>query len=133
MSLQAQRQIYQIVLEAQLAAIACIKPGEVVIKPHQIASKVIQQGLIDLGIFQCEYQYPNTRGQFYHSYEYKYQVHQLLPCLFHTDEPGSDKIDPEYWDIGIRIEDDVLVTDNGNSVLTKALVKEIDDIENLMK
>ncbi len=146
---QAQRQIYQIVLEAQLAAIACIKPGEVVIKPHQIASKIIQQGLIDLGILQTG----GDLSQFYmhgtghwlgldvHDvgrYQQGKQHRQYEIGMVTTVEPGiyirkSDKIDPEYWDIGIRIEDDVLVTDNGNSVLTKALVKEIDDIENLMK
>jgi Xaa-Pro aminopeptidase len=54
-----------------------------------------------------------------------------------TVEPGiyirkNDKIDPMYWNIGIRIEDDVLITESGNTVLTQALVKEIDDIEHLM-
>jgi len=55
-----------------------------------------------------------------------------------TVEPGiyirkNDKIDPMYWNIGIRIEDDVLITESGNKVLTQSLVKEIDDIENLMR
>jgi Xaa-Pro aminopeptidase len=54
-----------------------------------------------------------------------------------TVEPGiyirkNDKIDPMYWNIGIRIEDDVLITESGNTVLTQSLVKEIDDIERLM-
>ena len=48
---KAQRQIYQIVLDAQLAAIESIKPGVMVVKPHQIATHVIQQGLIDLGTY----------------------------------------------------------------------------------
>ena len=51
---EAQRQIYQIVLDAQLAAIACIKLGEIVTKPHQVASQIIQQGLIDLEILQLD-------------------------------------------------------------------------------
>jgi len=55
-----------------------------------------------------------------------------------TVEPGiyinnNDKINPAYHNIGIRIEDDVLVTDNGNTVLTGSLVKEINDIESIMK
>jgi len=55
-----------------------------------------------------------------------------------TVEPGiyirkSDKINPVYWNIGIRIEDDVLVTETGNKVLSQALAKEIDDIELLMR
>ena len=54
-----------------------------------------------------------------------------------TVEPGiyiheNDKIDPEYWNIGIRIEDDVLVTKNGHHVLSKSAVKEVKDIEYLM-
>jgi len=54
-----------------------------------------------------------------------------------TVEPGiyirkNDKIDSKYWNIGIRIEDDVLVTKDGNHVLSKSAVKEIKDIEYLM-
>ncbi len=144
----AQAQIYQIVLNAQQAAINSIKPGEVVTKPHQIASQLIRQGLIDLGILQ-------TGGDVKEFYMHGtghwlgLDVHDVgatkinnQPRLFKagmvtTVEPGiyirkDDKIDPAYWNIGIRIEDDVLVTDNGNTVLTGALAKEIDDIENLM-
>jgi Xaa-Pro aminopeptidase len=55
-----------------------------------------------------------------------------------TVEPGiyirkDDKINPIYWNIGIRIEDDVLVTEQGNTVLTGSLVKTINEIESLMK
>ena len=54
-----------------------------------------------------------------------------------TVEPGiyirkDDKIDPKYWNIGIRIEDDVLVTIDGNHVLSEAAIKNVDDIEYLM-
>jgi Xaa-Pro aminopeptidase len=54
-----------------------------------------------------------------------------------TVEPGiyirkDDKIDSKYWDIGIRIEDDVLVTESGNHVLSNKAIKEIDEIENFM-
>ena len=54
-----------------------------------------------------------------------------------TVEPGiyirkDDKIDSKYWDIGIRIEDDVLLTESGNHVLSDKAIKDIDAIENLM-
>jgi Xaa-Pro aminopeptidase len=55
-----------------------------------------------------------------------------------TVEPGiyirkNDNINPIYWDIGVRIEDDVLVTEGGNRVLTKNLAKTINEIELLMR
>ena len=54
-----------------------------------------------------------------------------------TVEPGiyireSDKIDSKYWNIGIRVEDDVLVTEDGHHILSKAAIKDVEDIENLM-
>ena len=146
---KAQRQIYQIVLDAQLAAIESIKPGVMVVKPHQIATHVIQQGLIDLGILQAD----GDLSQFYMhgtghylgldvhdvgAYQKNDQHRQYETGMVTTVEPGiyirkDDKINPIYWGIGIRIEDDVLITNNGNTVLTGALVKEIDDIESLMR
>ena len=146
---KAQRQIYQIVLDAQLAAIESIKPGVMVVKPHQIATHVIQQGLIDLGILQAG----GDLSQFYMhgtghylgldvhdvgAYQKNDQHRQYEPGMVTTVEPGiyirkDDKINPIYWGIGIRIEDDVLITNNGNTVLTGALVKEINDIESLMR
>jgi len=146
---KAQRQIYQIVLDAQLAAIESIKPGVMVVKPHQIATQIIQKGLIDLGILQVG----GDLSQFYMhgtghylgrdvhdvgAYQKDEQHRQYEIGMVTTVEPGiyirkDDKINPIYWNIGIRIEDDVLITNNGNTVLTGALVKEIDDIESLMR
>jgi aminopeptidase P (EC:3.4.11.9). Metallo peptidase. MEROPS family M24B len=146
---KAQRQIYQIVLDAQLAAIESIKPGVMVVKPHQIATHVIQQGLIDLGILQAD----GDLSQFYMhgtghylgldvhdvgAYQKNDQHRQYETGMVTTVEPGiyirkDDKINPIYWGIGIRIEDDILITNNGNTVLTGALVKEINDIESLMR
>jgi Xaa-Pro aminopeptidase len=146
---EAQQQIYQIVLDAQLSAIECIKPSEAVSKPHQIATHVIQQGLIGLGILQQG----DDLSQFYMhgtghwlgldvhdvgEYKQDNQHRQFTPGMVTTVEPGiyirkDDKINPIYWNIGIRIEDDVLVTEQGNTVLTGSLVKTINEIESLMK
>lgn len=146
---QAQRQIYQIVIDAQCAAIDCIKPKELVTKPHQVATQIIKQGLIDLGILQAK----DDVSQFYMhgtghwlgldvhdvgDYQQGNQARQYEAGMITTVEPGiyirkSGKINPQYWDIGIRIEDDVLVTENGNQILTKNLIKSIDDIETLME
>ena len=59
---------------------------------------------------------------------------ELEPGMTLTIEPGiyvspSDDVDKKWWNIGIRIEDDLLITETGNEVLTGALIKEIDDIE----
>jgi Xaa-Pro aminopeptidase len=145
----SQRQIYQIVLDAQIAAIDCIKPGVIVTEPHKIASNIIRQGLIDIGILDRN----GDLSQFYMhgtghwigldvhdvgEYKYKESPRKFQSGMVITVEPGiyinnNDKINPAYHNIGIRIEDDVLVTDNGNTVLTGSLVKEINDIESIMK
>ncbi|HIM58450.1 MAG TPA: M24 family metallopeptidase [Gammaproteobacteria bacterium] len=145
----AQRQIYQIVLDAQLAAIESIKPGVLITKPHQITTQIIQQGLVDLGILQAD----GDLSQFYMhgtghwlgldvhdvgAYQQNRQHRQYEAGMVTTVEPGiyirkNDKINPIYWNIGIRIEDDILVTKTGHRVLTGALVKTIDAIELLMR
>ena len=145
---KAQKQIYQIVLSAQKSAIASIKPGEKVNTPHEIACDIISRGLIKLGIMKEL----NNLSEFYMhktghwlgldvhdvgEYEIDKDFRDFEEGMVTTVEPGiyirkNDKIDPKYWNIGIRIEDDVLVTNDGNYVLSKSAIKEVKDIEYLM-
>lgn len=145
---KAQKQIYQIVLDAQMLAIACIKPGVSIREPHKIASKTIQQGLEKLGLLKlgdpiAQYYMHGTGhwlGMDVHDvgkYQKNKQHRVFEKGMVTTVEPGiyirsNDKIDPIYHNIGIRIEDDVLVTDSGSTVLTQKLAKTINEIETLM-
>ena len=145
---EAQKQIYSIVLDAQKAAIDCLKPGDPVNHAHETACETITKGLTELGIISedlplNEFYMHNTGhwlGLDVHDcgqYKLNDEHRQFEPGMVMTVEPGiyirkNDKIDPKYWNIGIRIEDDVLITESGNTVLTHSLVKEIDDIEHLM-
>ena len=145
---KAQKQIYQIVLSAQKSAIACIKPGEKVNTPHEIACDIISSELINLGIMKDL----NNLTEFYMhrtghwlgldvhdvgEYKIDNDFRDFKEGMVTTVEPGiyirkDDKIDSKYWNIGIRIEDDVLVTKDGHHVLSKSAVKEVKDIEYLM-
>ncbi len=145
---RAQKQIYQIVLDAQINAINVIKPGVKINKPHKVATNTIEQDLINLGILKTG----DDLSQFYmhgtghwlgldvhDAGQYKKNANhrKFVAGMITTVEPGiyihkDDKINPIYHNIGIRIEDDVLVTTSGNTVLTKSLAKEINDIESLM-
>jgi len=145
---EAQKQIYNIVLDAQKGAINCLKPGEKVNKAHDTACHIISNGLTELGILNKDLPlnefYMHNTGHWlgldvHDCGQYKLNdEHRVFePGMVMTVEPGiyirkNDKISPEYWNIGIRIEDDVLITESGNTVLTQSLVKEIDDIERLM-
>ena len=145
---EAQKQIYSIVLDAQKGAINCLKPGEKVNKAHDTACHIISNGLKNLGIISedlplNEFYMHNTGhwlGLDVHDcgqYKLNDEHRHFESGMVMTVEPGiyirkNDKIDPMYWNIGIRIEDDVLITESGNKVLTQSLVKEIDDIERLM-
>ncbi len=123
-------------------------PGENVKKPHEIVCEIITSGLMKLGIMDDA---SNLREFYMHGTGHwlgldvhdvgtkesgesfrKFQVGMVT-----TVEPGiyirkNDKIDPKYWNIGIRIEDDVLVTKDGNHILSEAAIKNVDDIELLM-
>ena len=161
-----QRALYQIVLDAQQAAIAAAQPGNTWDDPHQAAVKVLAQGLIEVGILQgsledaltvpdrAEGEPPQEAPyrQFYMhrtghwlgldvhdvgDYKVKGQWRILQPGMVLTVEPGlyispAENVDPKWWNIGIRIEDDVLITKTGNEILTKDVVKEIAEIEALM-
>lgn len=152
---EAQRILYQIVLDAQYAAIEQAKPGNTWIDPHNAAVRVITEGLVANGLLEGDVETLIAENKYFPFYMHKtghwlgLDVHdvgdykisdewrELEPGMALTVEPGiyvspSDDVDEKWWNIGIRIEDDVLITATGNEVLTGALIKEIDDIETHM-
>ena len=152
---EAQRILYQIVLDAQYAAIEMAKPGNRWIDPHDAEVRVITTGLLENGLLKGDLEELISENKYFPFYMHKtghwlgLDVHdvgdykiseewrELEPGMTLTVEPGiyvspSDDVDKKWWNIGIRIEDDVLVTETGNEVLTGALLKEIDDIESWM-
>jgi Xaa-Pro aminopeptidase len=151
----AQKALYTIVLDAQKAAIAEVKPGNHWNQPHEAAVRVITEGLLGLGLLQGELEqliHDESYREFYMhrtghwlgmdvhdvgDYKVGGQWRLLEPGMVLTVEPGIYIRDPEHihkkWHfIGIRIEDDVLVTKTGHEVLTHGVPKEIDEIEALM-
>lgn len=152
----AQRDIYELVLTAQSAAIAQVKPGNQWEDPHDAAVKVLVQGMIDLGLCKGTVDSVIESGDFRRFYmhrtghwlgldvhdagEYKRQGdwRALAPGMTLTVEPGlyiraEDDVPERLRNIGIRIEDDVLVTDAGCEVITAEAPKAIADIEALMR
>ncbi|OFZ66551.1 MAG: Xaa-Pro aminopeptidase [Betaproteobacteria bacterium RBG_16_56_24] len=152
----AQKDVYEIVLAAQAAAIAAARPGNAWDEPHNAALRVLAQGFIDLklchgsvdGILESEsykkfYMHRTSHwlGMDVHDVgDYKVDNHwrTLQPGMTLTVEPGcyirpADDIPQTLWNIGIRIEDDVVITQQGNEVLTVAAPKMAADIEALMR
>ena len=150
-----QRAVYEIVLAAQLAAIEQVQPGNHWNDPHRAAVKVITEGLVNLGILKGrvrqlikdqEYTtfYMHRTGHWLGmdvhdvgDYKLDGEWRMLEPGMVLTVEPGlyfapSRGLARKWWNIGIRIEDDVLVTQDGNDVLSKDLPKDADSIEALM-
>ncbi|MFT5503071.1 MAG: Xaa-Pro aminopeptidase [Gammaproteobacteria bacterium] len=152
----AQREVYSIVLEAQKAAIMKVSPGNHWNEPHQAAVKVITRGLLEMKLLKGKL---NTliKEQAYRKFymhrtghwlgldvhdvgDYKVgdQWRLLEAGMVLTVEPGiyipaqTSGVHRKWWDIGIRIEDDVLVTKDGCEVLTAKLPSEIDQIEAMM-
>jgi len=151
-----QRQLYQIVLDAQYAAIAETQPGNSWDAPHQAAVAVIVAGLLKLGLLKGDAKKIIKKEKYKPFYMHKtghwlgLDVHDvgdykldnewrtLEAGMVLTVEPGiyvspSNRVDKKWWNIGIRIEDDILITKDGNEVLTAALIKEVDEIEALMQ
>ncbi len=152
----AQKEVYEIVLAAQAAAIAAAQPGKHWNDPHDAALRVLAQGFIDLKLCQGSLEsvletesykqyYMHRTGHWlgmdvHDVGEYKTgeQWRELQPGMTLTVEPGcyirpADNVPRELWNIGIRIEDDVLITAGGNEVLTQDAPKTVADIETLMQ
>ncbi|MBI3110943.1 MAG: aminopeptidase P N-terminal domain-containing protein [Ignavibacteriales bacterium] len=142
---KAQREIYQIVLDAQKAAIARIKPGVRWSSVSEAADSVIMDGLVQLGLMK-ERTRPEMRKFYMHGLGHPVglNVHDvgqqmMEPGMLYTVEPGiyiSENISgvpAKYHDIGVRIEDVILVTPEGNKNLSESSPREINDIERMMK
>lgn len=138
-----QKAIYNIVLEAQTAGIEKCKPGEEFRAPHKAATEVIQKRLTELGIIK---QPKEVTEYFFHgtSHYLGLDVHdmgthgKLQPNSVITVEPGiyispGSPCDEKWWGIGIRIEDDVLITETGSEVLSDCVPKTVNEIELLMQ
>ncbi len=138
-----QKAVYEIVLKAQLAGIAECKPGAPFNSADKAARQIVGAGLVALGIVKAP---AESRRYFMHgtSHYVGLDVHDpqgqgnLLPNSILTVEPGiyipaGSPCDPKWWNIGVRIEDDVLVTAGAPEVLSGALVKDVPGIEALMR
>ena len=152
----AQRTVYEIVLAAQAAAIAEVRPGRPWNAPHEAAVRVLTQGLKDMkllkgdldGLIEREAYKPYYMHRTGHwlgmdvhdAGEYKLDGHwrAFEPGMTCTVEPGlylrADQGVPRaYRNIGIRIEDDVLVTETGCELLTEAAPRSVAEIEEWMR
>ncbi len=147
-----QKEIYEIVLNAQLAAIEKVKPGAAFEDVHQAALDVIVDGLFNLGLLSGERDKVIEEKQyqkfFMHrtshwlgidthdvgKYKQSDESRLLEPGMILTVEPGiyirpMDDVPAKYHNIGIRIEDDVLVTEQGAEILTALVPKQINELE----
>lgn len=152
---KAQQVVYDIVLEAQLAAIDKTRPGNHWNEPHEAAIKVLTSGLRDIGVLKGKLPQLIKDEAYKPYYMHKtghwlgMDVHDvgeyringdwrvLEPGMVITVEPGlylgsSRKIPKQYRNIGIRIEDDVVVTKDGCEIITSGVPKTIADIEACM-
>jgi Xaa-Pro aminopeptidase len=150
-----QRDVYALVLAAQAAAVSEVKPGNGWNAPHDAAVKVLAQGFVDLRLCEGPLErvletedykrfYMHRTGHWlgldvHDAGEYKAagDWKPLVPGMMLTVEPGcyirpADNVPEAFWHIGVRIEDDVLVTATGCDVITAAAPKQIADIEALM-
>ena len=151
-----QKALYEVILNAQLAAIDAVRVGNSYKEPHHIAVRIMVQGLLDLGLMKGDIEQiieTEAYQQFYMhgtghwlgmdvhdvgSYKAEGDWRAYEEGMVVTVEPGlyiapdDETVDAKWRGIGIRIEDDVVATANGPLVLTKNVVKSVADIEALM-
>ncbi len=151
-----QKAIYELVLKAQKAAIKAVKPGNHWNQPHEVAVEVLTKGLVKLGLLSGRVDelieseayrkfYMHRTGHWLGmdvhdvgDYKVDDQWRVLEPGMVLTIEPGlyimpdDEDVEPKWRGIGVRIEDDVVVTETGRKVLTSAVPKTVKEIEALM-
>jgi len=138
-----QKLIYDLVFKAQQAGIEACLPGNDFNSANKAAIAIISKGLVDLGIIKKESDY---RTYFFHgtSHYLGLDVHdagtygKLKPGVVLTVEPGiyipeGSPCDPKWWNIGVRIEDDILVTETGYENLSASSPRTWEAIEAMMK
>lgn len=152
----AQKDLYELVLAAQAAAIAQIRPGHHWQQPHEAALEVLVRGFIDFGLCKGSPEAVLESGDYRRFYMHRtghwlgLDVHDageyktaegewrpLAPGMTLTVEPGcyvrpAADVPEHFWNIGIRIEDDALVTPAGCEILTSTVPKSVREIEQLM-
>jgi len=152
----AQKDVYELVLAAQSAAIFEVRAGKPWDVPHEAAVRVLARGFIDLGLCQGPLDAVIESGDYRRFYMHRtghwlgMDVHDcgdykragtwrtLEPGMVLTVEPGcyirpGEGVPQHLWNIGVRIEDDVVVTSDGCEVITSAAPKTVTDIEDLMR
>ncbi|RJF99516.1 aminopeptidase P N-terminal domain-containing protein [Noviherbaspirillum saxi] len=161
-----QKELYEIVVASQAAAVAETRPGKRFVDGHDAAVRVLAQGMLDTGLLDKNkvgsLEDVIEKGAYRQFYMHRtghwlgMDVHdvgeyrevaaldgekpwrKLQPGMVLTIEPGiyvrpEPGVPEQYWNIGIRIEDDALVTENGCELLTDAAPKTVADIEAVMK
>lgn len=134
---ERQRQVYDIVLAANREVAKTAKPGMTLKELNEIAKKVLAAGCMKLGLIEKEDEI-DTYYMHGVSHHLGIDVHdvtaacneKLQPGAIITDEPG---LYIDEWEIGIRIEDDLLITENGCECLSEAIIRDPDEIEAFMK
>jgi Xaa-Pro aminopeptidase len=147
-----QRDIYELVLASQLACLDAVKPGVAFHDYHKAAERVLAQGYLDLGLLRGTLDDVLESGSYKQFYMHRaghwlgmdvhdaglYQVQgasqTLAPGMVLTVEPGTyirpaDNVPEHFWNIGVRIEDDVLVTADGHENLTASAPTAVADFE----
>lgn len=133
---ERQKLVYNIVLEGQRRVIAAIKPGVPFSSLNELLKDYYFEALKEIGLVETK---EDVAKYYYHGVSHylgaethdigRYIDRTLQPGMVLTVEPG---LYIEEWEIGIRIEDDVLVTEDGNEVMTAAMLKTVEEIEAFM-
>ena len=154
---KAQQAIYEVVLNANKEVIKMVKPGVSFMKLHERSVDVVTQGLLDVGLLSGSLK-DNVEKKAYEKFFMHRTGHwlgmdvhdvgrykldddwrTLEPGMVFTVEPGvyiaegAENVPEEFFNIGVRIEDDVVVTESGSEVLTSGVPKEAREVEATMK